>query len=438
MNLHATRQNYRLGQLSSAKCQAFYAAPDAVPAAAYDAALGAYRPDPTSARPLRLVSRPFTYEDTRLAGWSAPTSPASDHVLPLWVGTAQRAVKAFFEPAFGRDAPPDDDDLITILGGAQRRPSMFVLTPSRSHFVPEVYAPPRAVPLGRAPTRERPPAGQFLAPAVWKAGSTSLNALLARHTSYCRDRVHAGGGAAPCVAAAAVLERRPSSAHWPRACAAGEGGGGCSRYGTFLHRLGDYPFTFAFVRDPLDRFVATALSALREPINNCTKNWYWGRVCPHTLPLLRRLAADLLAHMPTALWKLPLGDHFLTQSYFLAATDWDGAPLNYDMVGQLETWDDDVAALLLHIAPHANATERAAARAAVRLPGRFRAKAKGGGGGDGDRLNASGSASKKAAVRALIEGDPLVMRAVCKIYAQDWACLGYQRPAICDTLSDST
>ena len=66
MNLHATRQNYRLGQLSSAKCQAFYAAPDAVPAAAYDAALGAYRPDPTSARPLHLVSRPFTYEDTRL------------------------------------------------------------------------------------------------------------------------------------------------------------------------------------------------------------------------------------------------------------------------------------------------------------------------------------------------------------------------------------
>ena len=95
MNLHATRQNYRLGQLSSAKCQAFYAAPDAVPAAAYDAALGAYRPDPTSARPPYLVSRPFTYEDTRLAGWSAPTSPASDHVLPLWVGTAQRAVKAF-------------------------------------------------------------------------------------------------------------------------------------------------------------------------------------------------------------------------------------------------------------------------------------------------------------------------------------------------------
>ena len=82
-------------------------------------------------------------------------------MLPLWVGTAQRAVKAFFEPAFGRDAPPIDDDLITILGGAQRRPSMFVLTPSRSHFVPEVYAPPRAVPLGRAPTRERPPAGQF-------------------------------------------------------------------------------------------------------------------------------------------------------------------------------------------------------------------------------------------------------------------------------------
>ena len=43
---------------------------------------------------------------------------------------------------------------------------------------------------------------------------------------------------------------------------------------------------FAFVRDPLDRFVGTALAALRKPLNNCSNNWYQGRVCPHTLAML--------------------------------------------------------------------------------------------------------------------------------------------------------
>ena len=188
-------------------------------------------------------------------------------------------MKAFFEPAFGRDAPPDDDDLITILGGAAAAVDVRADAVAEPLCARGVRAAARGAARPRADARAAARRPVFGAGGV-EGGSTSLNALLARHTSYCRDRVHAGGGAAPCVAAAAVLERRPSSAHWPRACATGEGGGGCSRYGTFLHRLGDYPFTFAFVRDPLDRFVATALSALREPINNCTKNWYWGRVCP--------------------------------------------------------------------------------------------------------------------------------------------------------------
>ena len=431
MNLHATRQNYRLG--SSAPPSARPSTPRPTPCRLrVRRALGAYRPDPTSALPLRLVSRPFTYEDTRLAGWSAPTSPASDHVLPLWVGTAQRAVKAFFEPAFGRDAPPDDDDLITILGGAQRRPSMFVLTPSRSHFVPEVYAPPRAVPLGRAPTRERPPAGQFLAPAVWKAGSTSLNALLARHT--------------PTAATASTPAAAPRRASPPPPCSSGgrrartrrvrDGRGRRAAAGTALSSTGSATTVHVRLRARPARPLRRDRSpALREPINNCTKNWYWGRVCPHTLPLLRRLAADLLAHMPTALWKLPLGDHFLTQSYFLAATDWDGAPLNYDMVGQLETWDDDVAALLLQIAPHANATERAAARAAVRLPGRFRAKAKGGG-----ETTASTRAARRARRRRCARSSRRPAGDARRLprSTRGRACLGYQRPAICDTLSDST
>ena len=48
-----------------------------------------------------------------------------------------------------------------------------------------------------------------------------------------------------------------------------------------------------------------------------------------------------------------------------------------------------------------------------------------------EHINQSGAGYKKKAVRKLIENDPGVMEAVCTIYAQDFVCLGYPIPPIC-------
>ena len=121
----------------------------------------------------------------------------------------------------------------------------------------------------------------------------------------------------------------PSAADWPSAGQAKARDGscksapraalGCARVGSFA--VAPHSFVFAFVRDPLDRFVGTALAALQKPLNNCSNNWFHGRVCPHTLAMLRSLAASLLRSWPHRPSSLPLPDHWLTQSYFLAATN---------------------------------------------------------------------------------------------------------------------
>jgi len=237
---------------------------------------------------------------------------------------------------------------------------------------------------------------------------------LPRH--YCRDAVHSGARAPLCAPAAQLHTRRPSAADWPLpwqakardgACkSAARGALGCARVGSFA--VAPHSFVFAFVRDPLDRFVGTALAALSKPLNNCSNNWFHGRVCPHTAAMLRSLAASLLRSWPHRVSSLPLPDHWLTQSYFLAATDADGEPLGVRFLGKLETFHADFATLLGllgHRAANASSLEH---------------------------INQSGAARKKKAVRALVENDPSVMEAVCTIYAQDYACLGYPAPQICN------
>ena len=227
--------------------------------------------------------------------------------------------------------------------------------------------------------------------------------------------MHSGTRAPLCAPAAQLHTRRPSAADWPSAVHAKARDGscksapraalGCARVGSFA--VAPHSFVFAFVRDPLDRFVGTALAALQKPLNNCSNNWFHGRVCPHTLAMLRSLAASLLRSWPHRPSSLPLPDHWLTQSYFLAATNADGEPLDVRFLGRLETFNADLAKLLRllgHRAANASSLEH---------------------------INQSGAARKKKAVRALVENDPGVMEAVCTIYAQDYECLGYPVPPVC-------
>ena len=112
------RQNY--ASASSAPPSARPSRPRRVRRPPRRRGLGAYRPDPTSARPLRLVPRPFTYEDTRLAGWAC--RPARLRPRAAGPGSARAARgEGLSEPAFGATRRPGRRRPHHHLGGAQRR-----------------------------------------------------------------------------------------------------------------------------------------------------------------------------------------------------------------------------------------------------------------------------------------------------------------------------
>ena len=376
-------QARRLAIFHSAACQRFYGrrAADASAAVQYDEARQLFRPDSqqrgSTAWRASTSNRMWTYEDRSAPEtWecSSGRTGREPFVLPVWVRTAQRAVKAFVAPG-----------------------------------------------------------AEWLAPAVWKAGTTSLNVALSRLTPYCRDAVHSGLSP-PCAQTRELHSHRPGPRDWPAAprskgpdgrCSRASAANGCARIGTFA--AAPHSKIFAFVRDPVDRFVGTALAALSGPINNCSRNWYFGRVCPHTLPTIRELASKLLRGFPQQQSTLPLPDHWLTQAYFLSATDFSGAPLRYSLLGKLETMRDDMQLLLGMLG------EGAAGDGGVGGGG-------GGGGGSGgattnlsrlEHINQSGAGWKKKQVRALVEKDAEIMAAVCTIYAQDFACFDYPLPPIC-------
>ena len=100
--------------------------------------------------------------------------------------------------------------------------------------------------------------------------------------------------------------------------------------------------------------------------------------------MLRSLSASLLRSWPHRPSSLPLPDHWLTQSYFLSATNADGEPLDVRFLGRLETFNADLAKLLRllgHRAANASSLEH---------------------------INQSGAARKKKAVRALVEHLPYI------------------------------
>ena len=94
-----TSQEARLSALASPACQKFYASPPLTPPAWFDADAEHFRPLTTLRADVR-VRRMWTYEDLApAAAWERLGAGSSEpFVMPLWVRTAQRAVKSFFEP----------------------------------------------------------------------------------------------------------------------------------------------------------------------------------------------------------------------------------------------------------------------------------------------------------------------------------------------------
>ena len=209
-------------------------------------------------------------------------------------------------------------------------------------------------------------------------------------------------------------------------------------------------FRFAFVRDPLDRFLSTfrpdhkyllqASSSNRivvqkkeasetATLTNSVRTHFaagydphgsWSgcteRTCSGEIMGLRHVAKHLEYELrawasgslgPDRRPQHGLLTHALSQMYFLSGTDATGNMLRLDFVGRLETFRADWAAVEQHIGPS-------------RLHERVSTS---------DRKNVG---SLDASIREAVERDPEIMCPVCRIYAQDFQCLGYAMPAICE------
>ena len=317
-----------------------------------------FTPRPTPCRP-PLPTRRWPYRRTRrqrpprlttlhvrghaAGGWRRPASPPTTCCRS---GRHARAVKASSAGVWARRAA-HDDDLITILGGV-RRPSMFVPTS-------QARSTPRAAAL-RADAQQ-PPAGQFLRRQVdrWAAHSTAATASTRRRRRAVRRRRRA---------------RAAPSAHWPARAARRR-----RTYGLQLRR-----------RSPSCATRSTAssrpLSALREPINNCTKTG--------TGAASARTRCRCCAGSPTCSTCQRCGSCRSPLPHAVVLPRRHRLGPHHD-VGQLGRGTTTSPPL-----PCAHATRRAWRRAAVRLravPSK----------GDGD-VNASGLGEQKVAVRALIGG----------------------------------
>ena len=228
----------------------------------------------------------------------------------------------------------------------------------------------------------------FYAPLIEKAGSSTIGALLRRRGGvggYCR----CGPSSLTQLEAARRLMASPPQAD---CCLAGS------------HRATrGRAYRFAFVRDPVERFLS---GALPKRTTLCR-----GGPCEADLRRLRDHAHSLAHNFTVRLSAPPHSIHWRTQAYFLSATDARGVPTSWDFIGKLESFEEDWRAVARVLDNATDSSAKVADAGAV-------------------KLNAGHDAQTRAAFRERLLREPMLCD-VCSVYAQDFACFGYDLPAPC-------
>lgn len=209
-------------------------------------------------------------------------------------------------------------------------------------------------------------------PAIWKVATTSITTMLqaAQKEGTATDFRHPHGSYKP----------NPDN---PLDQA--------EKYTTF-HEDADAAIKAAFVRSPLERFLASIY-----------EHGEWqacgGKPCASVLAHAKKMAQTLASDFPHAYRSC---EH-PSQSYFLSATDIHGEPYTWNHIFRLEELEDGLKQL--------------EATTGISL----RSKSE----------NTSGNHEMKKMYFKAIFADLVTLCSVCKVYAQDFECLGYAKPDRC-------
>ena len=211
--------------------------------------------------------------------------------------------------------------------------------------------------------------------------------------------------------------------------------GVCFQHGTFILDLskltfpsGGRVFMFAFVRDPLDRFLSTfrpmkLRKKLKDRFRGYDPHGTWElcheKLCRETIEDLRHIAQVLELDLQRWAFGRPQPNtrhgmltHALSQMYFLSASDAAGQPLQLDFVGRLENFEEDWAIVASRIG-----LDPASSSAVHENAGTLYAE--------------TGGNHIHQIVRTTVEQTKPIVCPLCRIYAQDYECLGYDKPKVC-------
>jgi len=263
-----------------------------------------------------------------------------------------------------------------VVGAGGRREDFLRSIATSNSFGCEMFAvrtPQRPVKFLTAKGRKK----SLAMPAIWKVATTSLIAMF-------RDAVGKGSIRSMHGPHEILGCRDPRNPLFQ-----------CEKHTSFNQDAIDAELKVAIVRHPLERFLASVFEHgewLACPQNSTgTCDWMVARAKKRALTLAQDFPHRFRACASA------------TQSYFLSATDLHGKPYSWDRVMRLEEFDDALNQLK-HMS-------------GIHLSKRVE--------------NTSGSGRMKKAYFDAVFSDLQTLCSVCKVYGQDFACLGYVLPERC-------
>ena len=172
----------------------------------------------------------------------------------------------------------------------------------------------------------------------------------------------------------------------------------------------EFSVRWTIVRDPLERFVSGMIPHGELPL--CAD----GVACPDRVTELVEHARTL-ANASAFPWEMGGSEHWVSQAFFLSATDDAGKLLQFDRVARLETLESDLGEIGAALGVSFDAKS---------FVQRMREEANG-----VVCVNCKAGDEVERYAEALMQQSSEDVCLVCGVLAHDYECLGYEQPAAC-------